>query len=84
MRFADALKFLLQLVQLLVRHILQIHQARARAFHATDQFIQLQVDRLHVAVLRVLDQEHHEKRNDGGSGVDDQLPGIRVAKIRTG
>ncbi len=29
-----------------------------------------------VAVLGVLDQEHHEKRDDGGAGIDDELPGI--------
>jgi hypothetical protein len=30
-----------------------------------------------VAVLRVLDQKHHEKGDDRRGGVDDQLPGIR-------
>jgi hypothetical protein len=31
---------------------------------------------LGVAVLRVLDQKHHEKGDDRRGGVDDQLPGI--------
>jgi hypothetical protein len=31
---------------------------------------------LGVAVLRVLDQKHHQKGNDRRGGVDDQLPGI--------
>ena len=29
-----------------------------------------------VPVLGVLDQEHHKERDDGGSRVDDELPGI--------
>src|SRR4030095_5310354 len=35
-----------------------------------------------VAVLRVLNQEHHQERNNGCSGVDDQLP--RVGKMKSG
>ncbi len=45
-----------------------------------DQFIKLELDRRRVAVLRVLDQEHHQEGDDGGPGVDDQLPGVAVVE----
>jgi len=38
--------------------------------------------RFGVAVLSVLDQEHHQKSDDGRGGVDDELPGI--GKMKSG
>jgi hypothetical protein len=38
--------------------------------------------RFGVAVLGVLDQEHHQKGDDGGSGIDDELP--RIGKMKSG
>ncbi|MNN47243.1 hypothetical protein D3C81_1616550 [compost metagenome] len=35
------------------------------------------MDRDGVLVLALLDQEHHQEGDDGGAGVDDQLPGLR-------
>ena len=40
--------------------------------------------RFGVAVLRVLNQEDHQESDDGGGGVDDQLPGIGEMKSRAG
>src|ERR1700761_5201252 len=37
-----------------------------------------------VAVLRILDQEHHQERDDSGAGVDDELPRVRVVKVWSG
>ena len=36
-----------------------------------------------VLVLRALDQEHHQERDDRRAGVDDELPGVREMKDRT-
>ena len=38
------------------------------------QLVELQVDRVRVLVLRPLDEEHHQEGDDGGAGVDDELP----------
>src|SRR5205814_8299345 len=38
------------------------------------------MDRLRVAVLRVLDEENHQKGDDRRSGINDELPGIRIMK----
>src|SRR5262249_39073003 len=35
-----------------------------------------------VAILRVLNEENHQEGNDGGAGVDDQLPRFREAEER--
>src|SRR5690606_15735650 len=47
-----------------------------------DQFVELGLQGGAVAVLRVLDEEHHQEGDDGGAGVDDELPGIGEAEER--
>src|SRR6266550_3820782 len=37
-----------------------------------------------VTVLRVLNEKHHQKCNNRGAGIDDQLPSIGEVKSRTG
>src|SRR5262249_28363903 len=39
---------------------------------------------LGVTVLGVLNQKHHEERDDCRGGIDDQLPGVREMKSRVG
>ena len=34
--------------------------------------------------MSVLDHEHHQKCDDGGRGVDDELPGVGPPKDRAG
>ena len=38
------------------------------------------MNRFRIAVLRILDQEHHEEGDNRRAGVNDQLPRIRVMK----
>src|SRR5580698_9529258 len=45
-----------------------------------NQFVQLQMNGSCITILRILDEEYHEKRDNRGAGIDDQLPGIRVMK----
>jgi hypothetical protein len=42
------------------------------------------LDRGRVAILRVLNQKHHQEGDDGRAGVDDKLPRIRKLKERAG
>ena len=51
-------------------------------FWAFSLFVQLELNRRGVAVLSVLDQEHHEERDDRRPGVDDQLPSVGIAEGR--
>src|SRR5438034_1109892 len=53
-------------------------------FDDADQFVEVDLNRDGVPVLRALNQEHHQKSNDGRAGVDHQLPGIAEAKVRAG
>src|SRR5258707_15559475 len=42
-----------------------------------DELVQFEMERFGVAVLRVLNQENNQESDDGGAGIDDQLPGVR-------
>lgn len=53
------------------------------AFAHPDQFIQLGLNGHPVAILRVLDKEHHEEGHDRRARVDDQLPCVGETKKRT-
>src|SRR5688572_32340518 len=46
----------------------------------TDEFVELDLDCLSIPILRVLNQEDHQERDDRGAGVDDQLPRITEAE----
>src|SRR5579859_5697847 len=37
-----------------------------------------------VLVLTLLNQKHHEERDDGGAGVNHQLPAVRIVEQRAG
>ena len=50
--------------------------------HREDQLVQLGLHRRTVAVLGVLDQEHHQEGDDGRAGVDHQLPGLAELEDR--
>src|SRR4051812_44677277 len=56
---------------------------RVVRFANTNEFIQLHLDRRGVPVLRILDQKHHQKSDDGCAGIDDKLPRVRETEHRT-
>ena len=76
------LELLFQHIQFRVAHLLDVDHVIPRMIQRQDQLIQLQVDRPRIAVLRVLDQEHHQERHDRRAGIDDELP--RVAEAEHG
>ena len=49
-----------------------------------DQLVELHLDCLGVAVLGVLDQEHHQERHDRRARVDHELPRVAVTEDRAG
>lgn len=67
------------LIQLVFRKLFYFEQGIMSVLRGPNQFIELQLHRLAVAVLRVLNQEHHQECHDGRGGIDDQLP--RVAEV---
>src|SRR5215813_8755104 len=81
---SQAREFFLNVLERIVRHFVKIDKAGTRAFHATQQFIELERHDPRFAVLGVLDQKHHQEGDNGRAGVDDELPSIRVAEVRAG
>src|SRR5204862_2687147 len=59
--------------------LFEIEQGVVRALGRTDELIELDLNGFGVAVLCVLNQEHHQECHDRRSGIDDQLP--RVAEL---
>jgi hypothetical protein len=53
-----------------------VAQTREAGYAWLSAFVQLHLHRLGIAVLRALDQEHHQERDEGGRGVDRELPGV--------
>src|SRR5688500_10226488 len=80
----DVFVLLAQLVELFLAVLLEIHHAVVGTARRPDQFIELEVHGLGVAVLRVLDQEHHQERDDRGARIDHELPRVAETKQRTG
>ena len=76
----QALELMLQSLQFFVAEIFEIDEASARSFYPAQQLIQFEMDRFGIAILCVLEEEHHQKSHDGGSSIDDQLPRIRIVK----
>lgn len=56
----------------------------SRAFKRSDHFVQFEMHSFGIPILGVLNQEYHEEGDDGGGGVDDQLPSVGKMKSRTG
>ena len=74
----------MQLLELIVAEILDRGEFVLCALHCQNEFGQLELDRQDVAVLRVLDQENHQERDDRGRRVDHELPCVAVMKERAG
>src|SRR3569833_286925 len=62
--------------QILGLELFEIEQGILRFVRRANQLVELDLHRFGVSVLRVLDEEHHQKRDDGGAGIDDKLPGV--------
>src|SRR5678815_965474 len=77
---AERLEFRLESRQLLVGHVLHVDEGVSGSRDRPDELIQLELRDTRLTILRILDKEHHEKRDHGRASVDDQLPGIRVAE----
>jgi hypothetical protein len=51
-----------------------------RAFWCAEKLVEFELDGGRVAVLGVLEKEHHQEGDDGRAGIDDQLRGVGVVK----
>src|SRR5437868_3907048 len=69
-----------QLLQLLIRQLLNVDHLVPRRYMRTNQLIELQVYRFCITVLSVLDEKDDEERDDRRAGVDDELPCVGVVE----
>src|SRR5438128_943282 len=70
--------------QLVLWQFFQVDQTIPRGFDRPDQFVELEMHRLCVAILGTLDEEDHDEGNDSRAGIDDQLPRVREAEEGSG
>jgi hypothetical protein len=55
-------------------HIFKVEQRLVRPLSSAQQFVKFDVQLVAITVLGILDQEHHQERDDRGRRIDDQLP----------
>ena len=67
-------------VQFFLACCFEVDHPVMRASYGPDQFIQFEMDGCTISVLRILNQEDHQKCHDGGACVNEELPGIAKAK----
>ncbi len=65
--------------ELIIGEILDRGKFVFRPLHGEDQFGQFQLDRHCIPILGVLNQEYHQKGDDRGAGIDNQLPWCRCS-----
>src|SRR5262249_7730707 len=80
----EPLEIRAQPLELLVGALLEVDETGARRPERAQELVELQLRRHRVAVLRVLDQEDGEERDDGRPRVDRELPRVGVAAERPG
>jgi len=68
-----------QALDLFVRQVLNADEEVLRSAHPY-QLVKLYLDGSAIAVLRILNKKYHQKRDNGGAGVDDQLPSVGVVE----
>jgi hypothetical protein len=79
----QSLELMLQRIELVIVELLELNQLWPCSGSASDELIELQLQRSRVTVLGVLQQERDEKGHLRRSRVHRQLPRIRELKYRT-
>src|SRR5688572_16076261 len=69
-------------VELLLLELFEIEQRIVRTARRANELVELDLYRGAVAVLRVLDEEHHEESDDCRAGVDHELPRVAETEER--
>jgi hypothetical protein len=82
--FANALELFLEAGEIFVGKFFQIDKFISSAFQRSDYFVEFQMNRFGIAVLRILNEKDHQESNNCRSGINNELPGIRIMKRGTG
>ena len=82
--FAYALELFLEAGEIFVGKFFQIDKFISSPFQRSDYFVEFQMSRFGIAVLRILNEKDHQESNNCRSGINNELPGIGVMKRGTG
>lgn len=69
-RIDALLQFVLRCLKYVIGCFLDAGEMVPRVLGSNDQFVEIQLARQRIPVLRCLNEEHHQKCHDGGAGVD--------------
>src|SRR4029450_12356444 len=82
--FANALELFLEAGEIFVGKVFQIDKFISSVFQRSDYFVEFQMSRFRIAVLRILDEKDHQESNNCRSSIDNELPRIRIMKRGAG
>ena len=82
--FANALKLFLKAGKIFIGKFFKIDKFISSAFQRSNYFVELQMSSFGIAVLRILNEKDHQESNNCRSGINNELPGIRIMKRRPG
>src|SRR6266404_4174878 len=82
--FAYALELFLEAGEIFVGKFFQIDKFISSPFQRSDYFVEFQMSRFGIAVLRILNEKDHQESNNCRSGINNELPGIRIMKRGAG
>jgi hypothetical protein len=71
-------------VELFFGELLDVQELVLGSTKGADDLVELDVHCLTIAVLRLLNDEDHQERDDRCSGVDDELPCVAESEVRAG
>lgn len=78
----DFFYLMVKLGELFISQVLEPHVVLAGTLGSAQEFVELELDCLAIAVLGVLNEKYHQEGDDSRPGVDDKLPGIAEVKDR--
>lgn len=82
--FANALELFLKAGEIFVGKFFKIDKFISSAFQRPNYFVEFQMSRFGIAVLRILNEKDHQESNNCRSGINNELPGVRIMKRRPG
>jgi hypothetical protein len=81
-RVPQVFELALEAREVRVAHRFEAEERVSRVLVRPNELVELEVHGVRIAVLRILNEKHHQERDDRSPRVDDELPRVRVVKHR--
>ena len=82
--FANSLELFLKAGEIFVGKFFKIDELISSAFQRPNYFVEFQMSRFPIAVLRILNEKNHQESNNRRPGINNELPGVRIMKHGAG